>query len=57
MQVPTIQSWLTGGNTNVDAVVADHVIGEANRKLRDAIRRYFEEPEQHRQWFCKSFQL
>ena len=54
MQVPTVQSWLTGGNTNVDAIVADHIIEEANRKLRDSVRRNFEEPQQHLQWFCES---
>jgi len=44
---------LLGGNTYIDAVVADHVIEEANRKLSDSVRRNFEEPEQHLQWFCK----
>jgi len=53
MQVPTVQSWLLGGNTYIDAVVVDHVIEEANRKLSDSVRRNFEEPEQHLQWFCK----
>jgi len=53
-QVPSVQSWLAGGNTNVDAVVVDHVIEESNRKLRDAVRRNFEEPAQHLQWFRKS---
>ena len=53
MQVPTVQSWLLGGNTYIDAVVADHVIEEANRKLSDSVKRNFEEPELHLQWFCK----
>ena len=57
LQVPTVQSWLVGGNAYVDAVVVDHVIEEANRKLRDAVRRNFEEPEQHLQWFCKSVEM
>jgi len=55
--VPTVQAWLTGGNANVDAVVVEDVIEEANRKLRDAVRRNFEEPQQHLQWFCESARL
>jgi len=54
LQIPTVQSWLSLGNTNVDATVVDHVIEEANQKLRDAVRRNFEEPEQHLQWFGES---
>ena len=54
LQVPTVQSWLSLGSTNVDASVVDHVIDEANKKLRDAVRRNFEDPELHLQWFRKS---
>jgi len=54
MQVPTVQSWLSLGSINVDATVADHIIQEANKKLRDAVKRNFEDPEQHLQWFRKS---
>jgi len=49
-----VQSWLSLGSTNVDASVVDHVIDEANKKLRDAVRRNFEDPELHLQWFRKS---
>ena len=39
----------------VDARVVDHVINEANRKLKDAVKRNFEDADQHLQWFsmCK----
>jgi len=44
------------GSTNVDAVVAEHVMQQANKKLCDAIRRNFEDPDQHLLWFRKSHQ-
>lgn len=53
LQVPTVQSWLAGGqNTQcVDVKVAEHIIAAATSKLKDAVKRNFEEPEAHLQWF------
>ena len=52
-QVPTIQSWLAGGSTtdHIDAYVAEHITKGANDKLRDAVKRNFEDPEAHLDWF------
>ncbi|ELU12017.1 hypothetical protein CAPTEDRAFT_196412 [Capitella teleta] len=51
--VPTIQSWLAGSqNTqSVDVKVADHIVSAAISKLKDAVKRHFEEPQAHLQWF------
>ena len=50
-----MQSWLAGGNTtlNVDAKVADHIVKNANAKLKEAVRRNFEDPESHLHWFSE----
>ena len=52
-QMPTIQSWLAGSTSAdvIDAVVADHIIANAKEKLRDAVKRNFEDPTAHLQWF------
>ena len=52
-----MQSWLAGGNTtlNVDAKVADHIVGKAIATLKEAVNRYFEEPNLHLQWFGECF--
>ena len=54
-QVPTVQSWLAGGSStqNTDAKVADHIVNIATLKLKDAVRRNFDEPKAHLQWFSK----
>ncbi len=53
--VPTVQSWLSGGSTtvNVECKVAEHIIQAASSKLREAVKRNFEEPEAHLNWFSK----
>lgn len=54
-QVPTVASWLSGAQTVVfiDAKVATHIRDAAVIKLRDAVKRLFEEPEAHLQWFSE----
>ena len=53
--VPTVQSWLAGGNTmsSTDAKIADHLVTAANSKLKEAVKRNFEEPQAHLQWYSK----
>jgi dynein heavy chain len=53
--VPTIQSWLAGGQqtVNVDVQVADHILQAATNKLKEAAKRNFEDPELHLKWFSK----
>jgi hypothetical protein len=38
---------------SVDASVPPHVIEEANRKLKDAVKRYFEDVDQQLRWYSK----
>lgn len=56
-QVPTVQSWLAGGNTvtNTDAVVAPHILNEVMAKLKEAVKHYFEGPKQHLQSFVDRY--
>ena len=51
--VPTVQSWLAGGSTtvNTDAHVADHIVHAAQIKLKEAVKRNFEDPQAHLQWY------
>ena len=51
--VPTVQSWLAGSNTTstTDAKVAEHIIQGARQKLKEAVRRYFEEPDALLKWY------
>ena len=53
--VPTVQSWLAGGSTtvNTDAHVADHIVVAAQAKLKEAVKRNFEDPQAHLQWYSK----
>lgn len=48
-QVPTVQSWLSGGNTvtYTDASIADHILKQAHKTLIEAVKRNFEEPSAH----------
>ena len=59
LQVPTVQSWLSGSqnSVNVDAIVAEHITDTATAKLKEAVKRNFEEPQAHLEWFCKSTYL
>ena len=54
-QVPTVQSWLAGGNTvtNTDATVAQHILDEANHRLKERVAEYFKKPAEHLQSFSK----
>jgi dynein heavy chain len=54
-QVPTVQSWLAGGNTtvNTDVIVAQHIVDASTFKLKEACQRNFEEPQLHLQSFSK----
>ncbi|PVD24358.1 hypothetical protein C0Q70_14839 [Pomacea canaliculata] len=56
-QVPTIQSWLAGGNTttNTDACVASHILKEIIIQLKQAVENYFEGPRQHLQSFIDRY--
>ncbi|KAF6041018.1 DNAH12 [Bugula neritina] len=55
--VPTVYSWLSGGNTvtNTPALVDDHIIQAAHVKLKEAVRRNFEEPKAHLQSFYERY--
>ena len=50
-----MQYWLSGGSnaTATDAVVAEHIIQAAHVKLKDAVRRNFEDPKAHLQSFSQ----
>ncbi|XP_013387188.1 dynein heavy chain 12, axonemal, partial [Lingula anatina] len=56
-QVPTVSSWLAGGNTlnHINANVAEHLVQGALKTLRDAVKRNFEEPNAHLQSFVDRF--
>lgn len=53
--MPTVQSWLSGSNIveHVDAGVPSHVTDEADKKLTDAVKRYFEDVDQQLRWYSK----
>ncbi|XP_064633435.1 dynein axonemal heavy chain 12-like isoform X2 [Lineus longissimus] len=55
--VPTVQSWLAGGNTtvNTDVNVAQHIVDAATFKLKEACQRNFEEPQLHLQSFMDRY--
>ena len=54
-QVPTVQSWLSGSqnSVSVDAAVAEHITVSAEVKLREAVKRNFEEPLARLHWFSE----
>ncbi len=50
--VPTVQSWLSGGNpVYTDATVASHIITESIAMLKEACKHYFVAPSEHLQTF------
>ncbi|XP_071083415.1 dynein axonemal heavy chain 12-like isoform X1 [Haliotis cracherodii] len=55
--VPTVQSWLAGGNTvtHTDVSVADHILKAAIERLKAAVKRYFQAPEEHLQSFVDRY--
>ncbi|CAH1783738.1 unnamed protein product, partial [Owenia fusiformis] len=57
-QVPTVQSWLAGGNTtsNTDVSVAQHILDATYVKLKEAVKRNFEEPKAHLQSFIERYE-
>lgn len=54
-QVPTVQSWLSGGSTlnHTDASIADHILKKYILKLKKAVKVNFEEPQDHLKSFGK----
>ncbi|XP_064606960.1 dynein axonemal heavy chain 12-like isoform X2 [Liolophura sinensis] len=56
-QVPTVQSWLSGGNTvtYTDASIADHILKQAHKTLIEAVKRNFEEPSAHLDSFMERY--
>jgi dynein heavy chain len=48
-QVPTVQSWLSGGSTlnHTDASIPDHILKKYVLKLQKAVKANFEEPQAH----------
>ena len=52
-QVPTVQSWMSGGSTlnHTDSSIADHILNKYILKLKKAIKANFEEPKAHLQSF------
>ena len=40
---------------NVECKVAEHIVNVACYKLKEAVKRNFEEPEGHLNWFSMSF--
>lgn len=57
--MPTIQSWLAGSSSTdtIDAAVASHIVANAKEKLRDAVKRNFEDPTAHLDWFGTLYKL
>ncbi|XP_041350374.1 dynein heavy chain 12, axonemal-like isoform X3 [Gigantopelta aegis] len=55
--VPTVQSWLSGGNTDTytDVTVAQHIMTNALSKLNKAATTYFEAPSDHLQSFVDRY--
>ncbi|XP_052780138.1 dynein axonemal heavy chain 12-like isoform X1 [Mya arenaria] len=56
-QVPTVQSWMSGGSTlyHTDASIADHILNKYILKLKKAVKANFEEPQAHLQSFVKRY--
>lgn len=56
-QVPTVQTWLSGGSTtaHTDASVADHILKKYILKLKKAVKINFEEPQEHLKSFGMYF--
>ncbi|GFO33725.1 dynein heavy chain 12, axonemal-like, partial [Plakobranchus ocellatus] len=56
-QVPTVQSWLGGGNTvsYTDARIAPHILQVYEQTLKDAVARYFEGPKAHLASFIERY--
>ncbi|GFS01672.1 dynein heavy chain 12, axonemal-like [Elysia marginata] len=56
-QVPTVQSWLGGGNTvsYTDAKVAPHILQVYEQRLKEAVARYFEGPKAHLASFVERY--
>ena len=54
-QVPTVQSWLAGGNTvtNTDATVSQHILDSDHSRLKARVAEYFKKPADHLQSFSK----
>ena len=48
-----MQSWLSGTQSpvNVDVQIAEHIVQQAEVKLREAVNRNFEEPLAHLNYF------
>ncbi|KAL5014779.1 hypothetical protein ScPMuIL_009049 [Solemya velum] len=57
-QVPTVQSWLSGGSTinHTDVAVADHFLKAAIQFLKNAVKVNFEEPKAHLQSFVDRYE-
>ncbi|XP_071807320.1 dynein axonemal heavy chain 12-like isoform X1 [Asterias amurensis] len=56
--VPTVQSWLSGTNdlNSIDVAIADHIIDEAKKKLKEACKLNFEGPTQHLQSYMDRYE-
>ena len=53
--VPTVQSWLSGSSTtiNIDTNVTDEFINRVLKTLQVAVKKNFEEVQQHMDFFGK----
>ncbi|XP_059163826.1 dynein axonemal heavy chain 12-like isoform X1 [Physella acuta] len=56
-QVPTVQSWLGGGNTVsfTDAKISPHILEKYVQMLKQAVKRLFEGPQQHLEAFMQKY--
>ncbi|KAK7101380.1 hypothetical protein V1264_019769 [Littorina saxatilis] len=56
-KVATVQSWLAGGNTltHTDAIVAQHILDTATKRLKERVAEYFKKPQEHLQSFIDRY--
>lgn len=52
-KIPTIESWLSYRNVSsfTDAAVAEHIVQNAVKTLKEAVKKHFMDPLQHLQFF------
>lgn len=56
-QLPNIQQWLSGASAinMMEISVADHILKKSTDRLKEAVKRYFKDPEDHLETFGRSF--
>ncbi|XP_063405511.1 dynein axonemal heavy chain 12-like isoform X3 [Mytilus trossulus] len=56
-QLPNIQQWLSGASAinMMEISVADHILKKSTDRLKEAVKRYFKDPEDHLESFVKRY--